>query len=309
MRRSTPREKRFLAYFAILVVAIVWNYFHRRWSPDITITTDHYTVYSTATTVQTREIGIVAEILHAAYMKMLDELKVTPQSHGTLKVKLFKDRDEFRFCNNVMGWAEAFYSKPYCYQYYSAEESNPYHWMIHEATHQLNEEVAGFSLEKWLEEGLADYFGTSRIISNELVLGEIDTNTYPVWWIYSLATSSDLESDKKNASVIPLQSIISGKGGPGMNKFFNLYYLHWWSLTHFLFHGENGKYRHSLRSLVKDGGSIEGFERYVGDIEKVELEWYAHVLALKRELIGKGTPPTVLTGTDRKLKLMIREAG
>jgi len=34
--------------------------------------------------------------------------------------------------------------------------------MVHEATHQLNNELAQFDLEKWLDEGIADYFGTSQ---------------------------------------------------------------------------------------------------------------------------------------------------
>lgn len=294
MRRLTSREKRLLAYLVVCLAVVGWDIGRRHWSPDITITTDHYRIYSTATAEQTQEIGVVAEILHTGYMTFLHQLTVSPQSRDKLKIKLFKDRDEFRLCNRVRGWAEAFYRKPYCYQYYSAEEFNPYHWMVHEATHQLNAEVAGFSLAKWLEEGIANYFGTSRIIDNRLSLGDIDTNTYPVWWIHTLATSGDLESDKGNMSVIPLRSIISGSGGPDMDKFFNLYYLHWWSLTHFLLHYQDGKYCYGLTQLIGSACDAIAFERHIGNIEHVEREWYAYVLDLKRQLSGRQTPPVIL---------------
>jgi hypothetical protein len=113
--------------------------------------------------------------------------------------------------------SEAFYREPYCRAYFSASEVNPYHWMLHESVHQLNHEMAHLKLEKWLEEGLADYFSTSRIESNELAVGRIDSNTYQVWWIDELATSPDLSGNIRNGSVIPLRAIITNHGGPGMN--------------------------------------------------------------------------------------------
>src|SRR6185369_14856211 len=112
-------------------------------------------------------------------------------NHPLLKVKLYQDRAEMRRINPGLGWAEAFYRKPYCRAYYSAEENNPFHWMLHEATHQLNEEVAHLNLAKWLEEGLAEYFSTARIQGGELQLGSADPETYPVWWLDEIATEPD----------------------------------------------------------------------------------------------------------------------
>ena len=40
--------------------------------------------------------------------------------HEPLKMKLFKDRKEFRRTHPSLGWAEAFYRAPYCQAYYSA---------------------------------------------------------------------------------------------------------------------------------------------------------------------------------------------
>jgi hypothetical protein len=181
--------------------------------------------------------------------------------------------------NRGLGWAEAFYREPFCNAYYSDAENNPYHWMLHEATHQLNGEVAHLELEKWLEEGLAEYFSTSRVVSNRLALGTVDANTYPVWWLEEIATSPDLGKNIRNRSVIPLRSIITNHGGPNMHSRFNLSYLHWWTLTYFLF--QSPQYREHALDLVQKGGGIEAFEQVIGPVEKVQVEWHTYVRRLK----------------------------
>ncbi len=149
----------------------------------------------------------------------------------------------------------------------------------------MNTEVAHLHLAKWLEEGIADYFGSSRLAGNELVLGRIDPNTYPVWWMDTLATSTNLAENIKNGSVIPLRAIITNRGGPSMNDQFNLYYLHWWTLTYFLF--ESDRYRDRTLHLVQSGGKLEDFEQIIGPVEQVQTEWHAYVRQLKQALAGQ----------------------
>lgn len=267
-----------------LVLVGAWRYrAGRDWTPTLTINTPHYTIYSSATPEQTETVGKIADSLYDAYGAFLSSLNLSVKHKGIHKMKLFATREEFRNHNLITDWAEAFYQKPYCYQYFSEEERNPYHWMIHEATHQLNQEVANLSVSKWVDEGLADYFGSSCIISNRLVIGTIDPNTYPVWWLHLLAKSGDLEADKMNGSVIPLRAIISASGGPNIDESFNLYYLHWWTLMHFLLHGEAGKYRDGVSRIMTGESDVEGFEKHFGPIEAIEIEWYAYVLELKRK--------------------------
>jgi hypothetical protein len=156
--------------------------------------------------------------------------------------------------------------------------------MLHESVHQLNHEVAKLRLAKWLDEGLAEYFSTSRLRGNELVVGRIDPNTYPVWWIEEIATSGSLAENIKNGSVIPLRAIITNRGGPSLNREFNLYYLHWWTLTHFIFESE--KYRIPAVKLLQHGGGLAAFEELIGPVDRIEVEWHAHVRALKAALAG-----------------------
>lgn len=205
-----------------------------------------------------------------------------------MQVKLYKDRMELRKINPGLGWAEAFYSPPFCRAYYAVEEINPFHWMLHESVHQLDHEVAHLKLEKWLEEGLAEYFSTSQLRATELAVGTIDRSTYPVWWLDDLATSANLTDNLANGSVIPLRAIITHRGGPAMNTRFNLYYLHWWTLTRFVFESET--HRDHALALLQRGGGLKAFEELIGPVQQVQTEWHAYVQELKARLAGKKVP-------------------
>jgi hypothetical protein len=281
-RRLFAREKRLLLCLGIVLMMAAWKFTPRSWLPARTIETAHYVIASTATAEQTAEVGRVVEVLYESYSNRFSNLATFNPIHPRLKLLLYKDRAEMRRINPGLGWAEAFYRKPYCRAYYSAEEINPNHWMLHEAVHQLNEEVAHLHLAKWLEEGLAEYFSTSRIKNGRLELGRVDPNTYPVWWLDEIAKDPDLNTNIRNGDVIPLRTIISGGGGPRMGSHVNLYYLHWWTLTHYIF--EDPATAPFATKLVAAGGDLNSFEELFGSIDRLETNWHAHVRELKRRL-------------------------
>ena len=272
-------------YLLVLLGIAAWRYLPRPWHPSTTLETPHHLIYSSATREQTAATANALGLLYGAYSNRLGSLIQFQPNRPKLKVKLFKDRAEFRWVNPNLGWAEAFYQAPYCRAYYAAEEINPYHWMLHESVHQLNQELAHLKLEKWLEEGLAEYFSTSRLSLYALTLGRIDRNTYPVWWIDDIASQSDLSENLRNGSVIPLRSIITNRGGPRINSHFNLYYLHWWTLTHFVF--EDPNYRDHSLELVRRGGDLTALEEIFGPVEQVQTEWHRYVRHLKAVLSGE----------------------
>ena len=280
-----PRETRMLMYLLVLVGVVAWKFVPRPWRPTITLEAPHHIIHSTATRGQTEDTAHAMELLYGAYSNRFGSLPQFQRDHPKLKVKLFKDRAEFRRVNPGLGWAEAIYREPCCRAYFSAGEVNSYHWMLHEAVHQLNREVAHMQLAKWLDEGLAEYFSTSRLAADKLAVGRIDSNTYPVWWIEEIATSPDLSENIRNGSVIPLRSIITGHGGPSMNSYFNLYYLHWWTLTYFI--SESPRYRERALTLVQRGGGLDCFEQTIGPVEQVQAEWHTYVRRLKEALSGK----------------------
>lgn len=277
--RLTMKNIRLLVLLGVALA--IFSYIKRPWFHTIKLESPHYICYSTATEEQTRQILDVAEALYFSYTSFFEAEPI--QADQKYKLKLYKDREEFKSYNRLSGWAEAFYRKPYCHQYYSNEEENPYHWMVHEAVHQLNHEATHFKLEKWLNEGLAEYFGTSTFQDGRFTLGKADSNTYPIWWLGSLKLSGDIEKDVLAAQIIPLRAILTDKGGPDIDKYFNLYYIHWWSLTHFLVHYKDGCYREEIFDLIHDGGTLEAFEKHIGSVQEIQTQWYPYLQELAQK--------------------------
>ncbi|MEZ5514306.1 MAG: hypothetical protein R3F58_10600 [Steroidobacteraceae bacterium] len=121
--------------------------------PEAVITlTTNYRIYSTATQEQTARVAEAVEALHKAYAALFD---VTEQGEP-LELVLYRDRAQFRQYNQASPWAEAYYRLPRCFAYAQSGD-NPYHWMIHEATHQLLRQRSGYRPARWLNEGIASY--------------------------------------------------------------------------------------------------------------------------------------------------------
>ncbi len=242
-----------------------------------TLDTAHYRIHSGATREQTAQVARAVEALYARYVA---EFPPARQPAAPLALVLYRDRAEFKRNNRSRPWAEAYYLPPRSYAYFDASARNPYHWMVHEATHQLMREVSGFPRAKWIDEGVATYFSASRFVDGELRLGDPDPDAYPVWWLPQFRPGGVLEDDLAAGRVIPLEQIITGQGGPDINRHFNQYYIHYWSLSHFLFHYRDGVYAERYRRLIAAGGSLEDFERLIGPVGRIQREWYAHLQTL-----------------------------
>ncbi|MGH8105194.1 MAG: hypothetical protein ACREO2_02675, partial [Arenimonas sp.] len=258
--------------------------------PGTVFETEHYAISSTAKSEQAVQVAAAVESFYSAYSVFFEKEIAANRSPAKLKMMLYRDRQEFATNNTSSSWAEAYYRAPVCYAYFSDTAENPYHWMIHEATHQLNNELSGFKIPKWINEGLATYFGSSRIENAVLLPGKVDDTAYPIWWLSSLPLSGNLQSDIDNGRIIPLRALISGKGGPDINQNVNLYYIEYWSFTHFLFHYESGRYAESYKKLIRQGGSLADFESIVGPIERIQTEWYKYLQMKVTDADGELVP-------------------
>ena len=241
--------------------------------PDAKVVeTTHYKIFSTASDDQTGGVAKAVEALYTAY----EGLFGSSAHPGKFELVLYKDQAQFKANNRSKPWAEAYYRTPRSYAYISQEKS-AHHWMLHEVTHQLLRELSGYKPAKWINEGIASYFGTSQLSDGNLRLGVIDPNTYPIWWLSSLNLSGDLEKDIASGKIIPLQQLITDTG-PDMNQNVNGYYIHYWSLSHFLFNYHDGQYAGQFKALLALGGSLTDFERLIGPADKIQSEWYAYLL-------------------------------
>ena len=244
--------------------------------------TVHYVIHSSASEQQTKRVAESVEALHAAYTHFFSDIPGAGRDHPKLQVVLYRDQAEFKAHNKSSPWAEAYYLLPRAHAYYSVGD-NPVHWMIHEATHQLNREVTLLPKARWSDEGIAAYFGSSWIEGGTLTPGRIDPAAYPIWWLPTLSLTGDLQDDISTGKIIPLRAIISGEGGPDINRNVNLYYIEYWSLTHFLLHYQNGKYATKYRELIANGSSLENFVRLIGPVERLQQEWYSYLQAVAKE--------------------------
>jgi hypothetical protein len=249
------------------------------------VTTEHYAIASNATQTQTQQAAEGLESLHAAWRaQFADRLEGKPV-HARLQVALYRDRADFKAHNAARAWAQGYYRTPVAHAWFDARASNPTHWLLHEATHQLDAEVAGFARTPWVEEGLATYFAASRVVDGELRPGEIDFDAYPLRWLGLIAPSGDLQRDLAARRLVPLQELHDSDGPEHFSDVYG-YYLGYWSLTHYLLHGDDGRHAGAFRAMVADGGSFEQFEQRVGRVDGVQAAWYAYVMqqaAARRE--------------------------
>jgi len=227
----------------------------------VVVDTQHYRIHSTASAGHAADIGEALEALHAAYAGMFP----IPDASSKFAVVLYGSRAEFSRHNRSSPWAEAFYLDPACYAYFEVGARNPYHWALHEAVHQLARKGSGFRRNRWIDEGLASYFSASRRANGRLQPGNIDPTAYPVWWLTDVRVTSGMP--------IPLDVLLSGKGGPEVNTHVNQYYLSAWSLTHFLIHHDGGRYAAAYRAFLEAGADPNAFTRHIGPIDEIEAAW------------------------------------
>jgi hypothetical protein len=250
--------------------------------------TAHYTISSTATVAQTAQVGAAVEALHAAF---LQHFGVAPTNDARLQLVLYRDRAQFKAHNTSSPWAEAFYRKPACHAYV-ADGANPYHWMLHEATHQLGVQVMGLRKRRWLDEGLASYFGVARIEDGVLRPGTYGNDAYPIWWLAGVRLDADVERDIAAGRFIPLRALITDTGPP-IGEHVNQYYLEFWSLTQFLFHYDDGRYAAGYRQLIASGGGLAEFERLIGPVDVVQRQWHGYLRDLAAQQRAQEGPMAV----------------
>lgn len=259
------------------------------------VETAHYTITTTADDAQTRDVADAVETLYATHHAFFSRQRAPAGTGEKLKLTLYAHQAQFKANNRSLWWAEAYYLRPVCYAYYAKGDRNPYHWMIHEATHQLNAEVARFPKARWIDEGLATYFGTSRIERGTLLPGAIDPHTYPIWHLDNSGLSGSLDADIRDGRWIPIRALITGKDAPNIASNVNRYYIQYWSLSHFLFHGENGRYADAYKRLIAEGGSLANFEKRIGPADRIEVEWYRYLQDRIAELAPGDDDPDTTT--------------
>jgi hypothetical protein len=242
--------------------------------PHQVFKTQNFAIHSSATKEQTASVGSSVEALYRSYVTLFEPEIQKNQFH----LVLFKDQAEFKKHNRSSPWAEAYYKRPYSFAY-AATGENPYHWMLHEVTHQLLAEASGYKLRRWLNEGMATYLGSSKISGNVLQVGNPDKAAYPIWWLAEIRFDQSSTPTFSGSPIPSLQEIIE-ESGPPVSENVNSYYIAWWSLVHFLMQGDGGAHRQDAIELLKEGGSPDEFQRLIGNYTDIEPRWHLHLQSL-----------------------------
>ena len=242
--------------------------------PQEVLTTQHFSIHTSATEEQTASVGTAVEALHRSYMNMLG-LGATEQKFTLV---LYRDQAEFKKQNRSAPWAEAYYKRPYSFAYPGSGQ-NPYHWMLHEVAHQLLTEASGYKLKRWLNEGMAGYLGSSKFTAGQLQLGEPDSATYPIWWLGEVRFDQSSEPNFSGSQMPSLQQLIE-ETGPQVSENVNSYYIAWWSLVHYLMQGDGGTHRDGTLKLLGRGGDPKSFQTLIGSYADIEPRWHLHLRGL-----------------------------
>lgn len=244
--------------------------------PAMASRTPHFLIHSAANPQQTAAVGMAVEALHRSYAMTVGQRGTA----GPFQLVLYRDQADFKAHNRSSPWAEAYYRRPYAFAY-PGEGGAPHQWMLHEVTHQLLAEASGLSPRRWMSEGMACYFGASRLSRGKLHVGTPDPAGYPVWWLSELRFDSTGLPTLEDVPLPTLRQLVEDSGPP-VSAHVNGYYLAWWSLVHFLMEGDGQAHRRQALLLLHRGGNPAAFQQLIGSYAEFEPRWHQHLRALAR---------------------------
>lgn len=258
-----------LRRIALLLVATT------AFAKPLEIASAHYQMWSTAPQARARQALDAAEALHTSWVAWTGTAK--PAHAQRHKLRLFASRDEMRRTLPGLHWAEAIYHDGLCDQYDDRFAEQPWQWLVHEATHQLAHEDSKLLLPRWANEGLACLFNTSRISKGRVLVGSVEPETYPVWWLRRTPPSGNMARDLHDGLLVAPSAILEKEtDAVDIHLSVNAHYMSWWSLAHFL----NATDSVAWKDWILHDGTRQGFAKRFGPARGLDAKWYAHVLAL-----------------------------
>jgi hypothetical protein len=150
----------------------------------------------------------------------------------------------------------------------AGEQIDAYTWHVvqHEGFHQFAHAVIGGELPAWLNEGLAEYFGEGIYTGDGMVTGVIPP-----------ARCKRIQDSIKNRRFKSIKSMMLLSHQQWNMEMNSANYDMAWSMTHFLAHGDNGRYQAAFSQFVRDIGRNRAWDRAwennFGSAEGFEKKW------------------------------------
>ena len=252
----------------------------------VEVRSPHFTVASNAGEKEARRLADQFEQVRVLFHAALPALRVDPaqpviilaaKNEATMKALLPEDW-EVKGHVHPAGLYQPGEDKHYVVLRVDSEGSDPFHALYHEYAHAILHLNFG-ELPLWLDEGLAEFYGNSKISDKESRVGTIDeTHLYilqqnkllPIETLLNVNHSSPYYNESNQASV---------------------FYAESWALVHYLLLDSEAQKGQLLKNFLgawdKGGNQLEAAQQAFGDLRRFGkvIEGYSRQTAFRVALV------------------------
>jgi tetratricopeptide (TPR) repeat protein len=246
---------------------------HDAW---VEVKTPNFIVVSSAGEKEAKKVALQLEEIRVVFRESLRIANIHPTP--TLIVLVVTDEDSMRELLPEY-WAKGHAHPTGIFvnrldQFYAALQSdapgtNPYENLYHEYYHLLTAPYIS-NLPAWLTEGLAEYYGHTKIEEKRILMGEPDSRLLAVL---------------KTQAPIPLKVLLKvDHSSPYYNEQdkASIFYAESWALTHYFMIGDRMAHKPMLESYLgaRDQGRTddEAYSAAFGDLTKLQSNLQSYIL-------------------------------
>jgi Flp pilus assembly protein TadD len=268
----------------------------------IEVRSPHFVVSSNAGEKDGRRIVDQFEQIRALFHAAFPNLRVDPaqpvlilaaKNENTMKMLLPEDW-EVKGHVHPGGLYQQGEDKHYVILRLDSAGDNPFHALYHEYTHALLH-LNFASLPLWLDEGLAEFYGNSRLGEKESRIGTIDESH-----LYILSQNK----------LLPIESLLNvEQGSPYYNEAnrASVFYAESWALVHYLMLDPEAQKQRLIKNFLatwdKGGTQIEAAQKTFGDLKRFGqvIEGYSRQTSFRVGLFKNGQQAADKTYAARSL--------
>ncbi len=268
----------------------------------IEVRSPHFVVASNAGEREARRIADQFEQIRTLFHTAFATLRVDPaqpmvilaaKNESTMKMLLPEDW-EVKGHVHPAGLYEQGEDKHYVVLQLDSAGTNPFHSLYHEYTHaMLHLNFTGLPL--WLDEGLAEFYGNSRLSEKESRIGTIDETHLYI-----------LQQNK----LLPIETLLNvEQSSPHYNEAnrASVFYAESWALVHYLMMDPEAQQRQLMKNFLatwdKSGNQIEAAQQTFGDLKRFGqmIEGYSRQTTFRVGLLKNGQQAADKSYTVRSL--------
>jgi hypothetical protein len=290
-----------------------------------------YVIHTNLSPIEARDFGRHMDLIYREYSKRFSVLR--GQGRGKQNLYLLRTRDDYV---NAMAEFGIDASATGGMFFWGGGRSGLATWveglsrdqvfstLQHEGFHQFAHSKLGRELPLWVNEGLAEYFGSAIVVQDKVRLGIVDADRV-----------EKLRTALRQNRALPFDELLhttSQQWFANMNNGSDRGHLQYdqsWSIVHFLIHGDKGRYQKAFENYLvlisrgrdHDEAFAKSFgttntgpfaQRWLKFIDEVEPDDYS--TALKRiQFLGaaleflRGQPGVEMPGDLETLRTMLQE--